>query len=458
MSNSIPVIAIYDIGKTNKKVFLFNEDYEIVYEQSTNLVEIKDEDGDICEDVDALSNWVKTSFEALLALKEFNIVAVNFTAYGASFVHVGKSGKPVTPLYNYLKPYPEALQKEIYDKYGGVITVCMHTASPVLGSLNSGMQLFRIMKENKSAFDNIEYSLHLPQYISLLLTGKACTDITSIGSHTMLWNFPQNGYHEWVYREGLIDKFAPLLPSDDMMNVSVQGRNFKMGVGLHDSSAALIPYLLNFKEPFILLSTGTWCISLNPFNDSALTVEELEQDCLCYMTYKGAPVKASRLFAGYEHEQQVKRLAHHFNKPTNYYTTVKYDVEITAALSGSNKPEKAPSSSQITAFPTRELNSFKTYEEAYHRLIADIINRQISATQLVLEGTEVKRIFVDGGFGKNPVFMHMLADAFPDIEVYAASVAQATSLGTALSVHANWNKKALPSNTIDLMYYHNNSK
>jgi len=54
MSNKIPVIAIYDIGKTNKKVFLFNEDYEIVYEKSTNLTEISDDDGDICEDVQAM--------------------------------------------------------------------------------------------------------------------------------------------------------------------------------------------------------------------------------------------------------------------------------------------------------------------------------------------------------------------------------------------------------------------
>jgi len=52
--------------------------------------------------------------------------------------------------------------------------------------------------------------------------------------------------------------------------------------------------------------------------------------------------------------------------------------------------------------------------------------------------------------------MHMLADAFPDIEVYAASVAQATAMGTALSIHDHWNNKALPANIIDLMYYHSN--
>ena len=85
-----------------------------------------------------------------------------------------------------------------------------------------------------------------------------------------------------------------------------------VGVGLHDSSSAIIPYTINFTEPFVLLSTGTWSISMNPFNDKPLTFEELQNDCLCYMQYKEKPVKAARLFSGNEHEVQTKRLAEHF--------------------------------------------------------------------------------------------------------------------------------------------------
>ncbi|EOR95143.1 Rhamnulokinase RhaK in alpha-proteobacteria [Arcticibacter svalbardensis MN12-7] len=81
------------------------------------------------------------------------------------------------------------------------------------------------------------------------------------------------------------------------------------GIGLHDSSAALIPFLASFQEPFMLLSTGTWCVSLNPFNQLPLTEDELKKDCLCYISYKGNPVKASRLFAGNEHEQQTKKIS-----------------------------------------------------------------------------------------------------------------------------------------------------
>ncbi|MEY4930575.1 MAG: hypothetical protein RI909_1299, partial [Bacteroidota bacterium] len=57
----VPVIAIFDIGKTNKKVFLFDEDYKIRFEKSIELVEIKDEDNFPCEDLAELTQWVTDS-------------------------------------------------------------------------------------------------------------------------------------------------------------------------------------------------------------------------------------------------------------------------------------------------------------------------------------------------------------------------------------------------------------
>ena len=60
----VPVIAIFDIGKTNKKILLFDENYKIVFEQSKQFDEIKDEDGFSCEDVNALTEWVKNSFRS----------------------------------------------------------------------------------------------------------------------------------------------------------------------------------------------------------------------------------------------------------------------------------------------------------------------------------------------------------------------------------------------------------
>src|SRR5450432_2245058 len=462
--SSARVIAIFDIGKTNKKLFLFDEQYNIVWENNRVLNEKEDEDGDPCENLRALNNWVRESLIKSKKRTNFDICAINFSAYGASFDHVGENGESLTPLYNYLKAFPEKIKNQFYDRYGGELTFSMLTASPVLGSLNSGMQLYRIKNEKPEVFERIKYSLHLPQYLSWLHTGKARSDITSIGCHTNLWNFSQQHYHEWVYREGMIDKLAPLSPSDAVLPIRMPGcldmppdtlKGCVAGIGLHDSSAAMIPYLESFTEPFVLISTGTWCISMNPFNDAPLTIAELQNDCLCYLTFKGRPMKSSRLFAGFEHEQQVKKLTVYFQKNNNAFHSVAYDPEIVSSLKAKNDLpvfERPASPIGASAFAQRDFSGFTSFEEAYHRLMMDIMDQQLNSTKLILSDA-VERIFVDGGFSGNPVYMHLLAAAFPSMEVFAANISKASAVGAAMAIHEHWNDQPLPGDIIELKYF-----
>jgi sugar (pentulose or hexulose) kinase len=436
----LPVIAIFDIGKTNKKFFLLDEHYRIVHERTEQFAETTDEDGDPCEDLQCLASWVQTTFRAALGMPDFNIRAVNCSAYGASFVHVDAAGYPVCPLYNYLKPLSRSLQDKFYKAYGSETQLSIATASPVLGSLNSGMQLYRLKYERPDLFRRIRHSLHLPQYISYLFSQRAFTDITSLGCHTGLWDFTKNDYHQWVQREGIDMKLAPLMACNATVELNIGKQVLAGGCGLHDSSAALIPYLAAFTEPFVLISTGTWCISLNPFNDTPLTAAELQQDCLCYLSYDGRPVKASRLFAGRLHEIQAKRLSQHFHKPDDHYKNIDFD----AALVSDTIPDD---------FNSIDLSGYRTYQEAYHALMQSIIQQQYKATSLVLTSAGVKRIFVDGGFANNSVYMHLLARVFPNHEVFAASVSQATAIGAALAIHPHWNKQAVPGDMVSLKYY-----
>ena len=433
--NKTSIIAIFDIGKTNKKLLLFDEQYKLVHEQSTQLKETMDEDGFDCEDVTALTKWVNDSFDKILHDERFIIKAVNVSAYGASFVYLDNEGKVILPLYNYLKPFPSNLQNKFYEDYGGESLIGKQTASPSLGNLNAGLQIYRLKYDKPAMFAKIKYALHLPQYISYLLSSKINSDITSIGCHTYLWNFQEQKYHSWVTQEGIAEKLPALFSCTGITGYTKT--KIPVGVGLHDSSAALVPYMVSFKEPFILLSTGTWCISLNPFNHSQLSDYELHNDCLCYLSYEGKPVKASRLFAGYEHEQQVKRLSEYFKTPVDYFSTVNWDTALLKKLNPVNKKHQSSNNSAMIGqsyFAKRELSEFSSYEQAYHQLIADIIDQQVSSTNLVLTGTAVKRIFVDGGFSQNPIYMTLLSEAFPGIEVYAASLPQASALGAAMAV------------------------
>ena len=451
-----PVIAVFDVGKTNKKLFFFDEQYKIVLERTSRFEETVDEEGDPCEDLVNLTNWIKGTLAEVMQLPQFEIKGINFSAYGASFVHIDENGKPIGCLYNYLKPYPEDLKEEFYNQYGGELKVSTETASPVLGNLNSGMQLYRLKYQKSEVYSRIKYSLHLPQYLSYLITGQYYSDITSVGCHTNLWDFTKQDYHRWVKDEGVINKLAPLHPSDSAVEVTIAGNKYAVGIGLHDSSSALIPFFTSFHEPFVLISTGTWCVTLNPFNSSPLTSEELKSDCLCYISYKGKPVKASRVFAGNEHDQQSKRIAEYYKKSDDFYKKVKYNSTTISKLQGNAKEvglivnwDNLASS----GFEKRDLTLFASADEAYHQLIIDLVKLQAISTNMVVKGTGVKRIFVDGGFSNNSIYMQLLAAAFPDMEVFAASVAQATSIGAALAIHKHWNSKSLPTNIIDLKYY-----
>jgi len=424
-----PVVAIFDVGKTNKKLFLFDEDYRIVFEQNDTLPETADEDGYPCEDLDLLNAWVKSAWQAVKELPEFVVKAVNFSGYGASFVHLDADLQPVTPLYSYLKPYSEALQKQFYDTYGGQDAFAVTTASPVLGNLNSGMQLYRLKYEQPAVFAQIKYSLHLPQYLSFLISGQLTSDITSIGSHTNLWDFQKNQYHDWVEKEGIMSKFPPIVYTPSYLIDKLDNQQITTGGGLHDSSAALVPYLATFSEPFLLISTGTWSITLNPFSSTPLTIDALRQDCLNFLTFQGKPVKASRLFLGKEHEEGVEKLSKMFNKGNDYFKNVAFNVVFLT--------QNAPS----------------TFEEAYHQLVAQLVQKQVQAVYLAKGNTTIQKLFVDGGFSKNTIYMKLLASQFVDCEVYAASMAQASALGAALVLHDSWNTKSLQNNLIELIRF-----
>jgi sugar (pentulose or hexulose) kinase len=449
---SEPVVAIFDVGKTNKKLFLFNESYKIVFEKSAHFAETVDEDGDPCEDIKSLQAFIHDGLKSILSSKDFKVRAVNCTSYGASFAYVDASGNTIGSLYNYLKPFPASLQKQFYDTYGGEKLFSFLTASPVLGSLNSGMQLYRIRHQQPELFERIKYALHLPQYLSFLISGKAFAEITSIGCHTNLWHFQNMDYHYWVKREGILEKFPDIAPSD--MVVQPSGYSYSMGIGLHDSSSALIPYLVCFRDPFVLISTGTWAISLNPFNGNSLTKKELECDCLCYLQYRGTPVKASRLFAGRHHDEQVERIAAHFNQNKERYFALDFDKDCLSRLDLSFDENADPKFVlENLRFVSRDMSSFLNDTEAYHQLMFDLVVQQYVSTQLIIQGSPVKRIFVDGGFSNNSVYMNLLASFFPRMDVFASSIPQATAIGAALAIHEAWNGEDLPAGLIGLKQF-----
>ena len=205
---------------------------------------------------------------------------------------------------------PEGVLEGFYESFGGVEEFSRQTASPALGMLNSGLQALWLKRKKPDVYARVRTILHFPQYLSYLFTGKKVSEYTSIGCHTAMWDFDNHVYHPWLQREGI--SLPQPVSNSVVSDVIIEKQLVKTGVGIHDSSASLVPYFKATKEQFMLLSTGTWCILMNPFNREPLTTEQLRKDSLCYMSIQQQQVKSSRLFMGHIHDVNVERLNSRF--------------------------------------------------------------------------------------------------------------------------------------------------
>ena len=431
------VIAIFDIGKTNKKFLLFDKDFNLVEQEEKTMQTTVDEDGFECDDIELMEKWIGAKLKDEINTGKYHLKAVNFSTYGASLAFLDEKGNRLTPIYDYLKPIPEKVAEEWYSKYGGKTEFCRRTASPALDRmLNSGVQIMWLKKFKKEVFQQIKHILHLPQYLSFIFTNHVISEYTSIGCHTGMWDFDNMQYHPWLKAEGISMPYP--MSNSYTLKTNISDEPVLIGTGIHDSSASLAPYLLGQDEQFILVSTGTWCINMNPFNHTPLSSYELEKDCLCYLSVEEKPVKSSRFFMGHIHDLNVSTLFEFFHVPKEEYKKVKADEKLLRGwFDGADQKlmffkDGVPENYIDTEI---DLRQFENFNEAYQRLVFDLTRINAESIRLVQEENDgVQNIFISGGFSRNEIFVKLMTLFFPDKKIYTSKVDNASALGAALVV------------------------
>ena len=210
----------------------------------------------------------------------------------------------------------------------------------------------------------------------------------------------------------------------------------KIGVGIHDSSSALLPYIRADKKPFLLISTGTWSITLNPFSNETLSEEDLQNDCLNYMQIDGKPVKASRLFLGNEYKIQVDKLHTHYSKDYGDHRKMEFDQNVYLKLkedyrhyfrfeslqSDRNQPQKTT------------LKQFQTFKEAFHQLMLELMELQIQSVERVIGNSDISKLYVDGGFADNQIYIGLLSNHFRNLKLQTTKSPLGSALGAAMVI------------------------
>lgn len=439
------VIAIFDIGKTSKKFLLFSSVLMPAYQEVAVFEEIQDEEGFACDDIDRVETWMRQCLTRVIQESSYSLRAVNFTTYGSGLMHLDARGNRMTPLYNYLKPMPEDVLADFYNNWGGIEEFSRKTASPAMGMLNSGLQALWLKRKKPEVFNSITAILHLPQYLSYQFTGKTVAEFTSIGCHSAMWDFDNRNYHEWIRKERI-----PLpvpIPGSTVFQSRFEGRTLATGVGIHDTSATLVPYLKYTEEPFIVISTGTWFMFMNPFNPEPLTREQLLKNSLCYMNIQQEQVKASRLFMGHIHDVNVEKLNRYFGVGADYVKTVKTNSIKIARLISTYKERLFLRNGVPADYVdnTTDLSCFLTYSDAYHRLVADLVDLCIESLSLIIpQNDPIKTIYITGSFANNELFVRLLAARLPKKKVFISWIDHAAALGAAMAVWGSVFEEEMP--------------
>lgn len=427
------VIAVVDIGKTNKKIFLFDDSFNVVSQNYRQFNEVKDDDGFPCDDLDAIEEWILSEIRRIQSEGNYKIKAINFSTHGASLVYLNEKGERLTPLYNYLKPLELADYSFIYDANGGVGEFSRQTASPAYGMLNAGMQMIWLKNKKPDVWKNVKYILHYPQYLSYLFTKEITADYTSIGAHTAIWDFDHMQYHKWLKDEGI--SLPEPCNGKVAIKAEVNGEPIAIGSGLHDSSSSLIPILeSNGDDDFVLLSTGTWIIAMNPFSKETLTAHQLKNNCLCFMTPLKKQVKSSMQFLGHVHELNTKAFCDYYDLPENYFLNVGLNKKLCEDIIREGRqvffPNKVPEDYMADL---GQLKRYDSFEKAYHQLVYEISYLVFEGIQLILDSdSNLRSIYITGGFNKNDIFVECLSQMLPEQKIKFPNVRNASALGAAL--------------------------
>ncbi len=179
---------------------------------------------------------------------------------------------------------------------------------------------------------------------------------------------------------------------------------------------------------------------MNPFTEENPSASDLQNDCLNYLTIHGKSVKASRFFLGNEFDHQLKKLNQLFGKSPDYYKSVGLDEGMVRKIkegqvSNTFYPETILRSPFIaTLFPDNHWRpeEYEGFEEAYHQLVWGLTRIQVESFLLAKGKSAINKVFIDGGFVHNELFINLLQHFLDGYSLEFSDVPLGSAYGAAL--------------------------
>lgn len=411
--------AVLDVGKTNLKFVVFDDDGALLFERQTPNASLPGPPYPHA-DVEKIWNFFGTSLRE--AAIKFKIETLVPTTHGASGAVMNQKGL-VLPIMDYEFTSCE----DINARYEPLRDPFTKTYSPSMpAGLNVGRQLAWQKWNLGEAFARVTQIVGYPQYWVWRLTGKFAYDICSMGAHTDLW-LPAAGKPTKLAEALGFDKlFAPISSPWAKMGMLSTAASKDLGVspnikvlcGIHDSNAALLPYLASRKAPFTVLSTGTWVVAMAVGHSLASLKPDM--DMLANIDAEGRPTATAKFMGG----REFATLAGDCTSPESMDDVKQFiasNIFVLPSFSPNGGPFAARMGEIIGNVKPEQRTSLATFYAALMCTLT-LDNLKIESGDLIM----------DGSFAQNHVLCETIAALRPNQKLFVAKDQAGTARGAAM--------------------------
>ena len=442
MQNETQFNVVLDIGKTNVKLYLLQNNNSVVkifntkqkskfYKRKVKLL-----------DAQELISWLLKKLKTLS--KNYSLNKFVCTAHGCSIAFIDENDKEIIAVTDY-----EYQFDKFVNEYKKIIPLFSKTYTPVLeGGLNLGQQVFFLSKQFPEVLKKTKFILTYPQYIAWKLSNTFNSEISYVGCHTHFWNYPSNKYSSIINKLEIQKKLPPIKKAwKTVGKMKIDNIFLKILNGVHDSNASYLYFKnSNFKN-FTLISSGTWYIIFN--QKTKLKKLKTNLDMLCNIDVFGNTIPTMRFMGGREFNELLKKLKISSIRKSSITENLmkKYLIYPSFASAGPFKKT------------TQSLNLIKKLSDAEkYGLVCIYIAFVLHFCLNALNSND--NIILDGPISKNNTIIKILSNLRAKQKMYIHSKEIGTGLGA--SSLFNIKKKnnlllshAIPDNKINYEIYYN---
>jgi L-fuculokinase len=443
------VIAVLDVGKTNKKLSVYDRQFKVLASERTTL-ETKMKDGLEVEASEELLVWFREAITRLA--KNFEIKVISVCMHGATCAMLDAEGNLAYPVISYTSEKGTEIQEEFYNTFGDRETLLRTTCTADVGFCNLAKVFYYVKTRLPEVWVKVDSVLLYNSYFGYELTGVKSMEPTYLGNHNYFRDFAKNTWSDVGVMLGANNLFPEKLsnPWDALGVVKPElaeacglPADCQVTMGLHDSNANFLPYLARGYENFILNSTGTWCVLMSKASSPKLSEEEITAKIFFNLDVFNRPVRTAIFPGGLEYEKfgELSGLKNATDAALVEKIVADQDLFVI--------PGVMPDASAFPGVEAKVIHKDQTWlytdlEKQGGTPMASLGQEYLAALNLALAlatrqllercgGAKGTTVFIEGGFANNRVYCELLATLCPDYTIALTSQAEGTAFGTALT-------------------------